>query len=88
MPVTQNGNKLSGQADMGGVWEWTSTVLDKHKGFEPMEAYPGYTGCDFPVSFRFGPANLRKADFFDGKHNILLGGSWATHPRLAGRKSL
>lgn len=28
------------------------------------------------------------ADFFDGKHNIVLGGSWATHPRIAGRKSL
>ncbi|KAL2189443.1 hypothetical protein L209DRAFT_761860 [Thermothelomyces heterothallicus CBS 203.75] len=27
------------------------------------------------------------ADFFDEKHNIVLGGSWATHPRLAGRKS-
>ncbi|CAO1601549.1 hypothetical protein XANCAGTX0491_005204 [Xanthoria calcicola] len=27
------------------------------------------------------------ADFFDGKHNIVLGGSWATHPRIAGRKS-
>ena len=28
------------------------------------------------------------ADFFDGKHNIVLGGSWATHPRIAGRKTL
>lgn len=28
------------------------------------------------------------ADFFDGKHNVVLGGSWATHPRIAGRKSL
>ena len=28
------------------------------------------------------------ADFFDEKHNIVLGGSWATHPRIAGRKSL
>ncbi|PHH72797.1 hypothetical protein CDD83_4877 [Cordyceps sp. RAO-2017] len=27
------------------------------------------------------------ADFFDGKHNIVLGGSWATHPRIAGRAS-
>ncbi|KAI5795654.1 C-type lectin protein [Geopyxis carbonaria] len=27
------------------------------------------------------------ADFFDGKHNIVLGGSWATHPRVAGRRS-
>lgn len=27
------------------------------------------------------------SDFFDGKHNIILGGSWATHPRIAGRKT-
>jgi formylglycine-generating enzyme required for sulfatase activity len=55
---------------MGGVWEWTSSTLQKHEGFEPMELYPLYT-----------------ADFFDGKHNIVLGGSWATHPRIAGRRS-
>jgi len=69
-PVVQNGDKLSGQGELGGVWEWTSSVLKKHEGFEPMSLYPGYT-----------------ADFFDGKHNIVLGGSWATHPRIAGRKS-
>ena len=56
---------------MGGVWEWTSSVLRKWDGFTPMSLYPGYT-----------------ADFFDEKHNIVLGGSWATHPRIAGRKSL
>ena len=43
-PVSQNGNKLSGQGDMGGVWEWTSSVLEKHHGFEPMALYPAYTG--------------------------------------------
>jgi len=69
LPVTGY-TTLGGQADIGGVWEWTSSVLEKHEGFEPMKLYPGYT-----------------ADFFDGKHNIVLGGSWATHPRLAGRKS-
>jgi len=42
--VTGNGNKLAGQADMGGVWEWTSTTLAKHNGFEPMKLYPAYTG--------------------------------------------
>ncbi|KAG9235815.1 C-type lectin protein [Amylocarpus encephaloides] len=68
--VTAQGNKLSGQAGMGGVWEWTSSPLRKHEGFEPMSLYPAYT-----------------ADFFDEKHNIVLGGSWATHPRIAGRKS-
>ncbi|KUI54902.1 hypothetical protein VP1G_02197 [Cytospora mali] len=69
-PVTANGNRLCGQSEMGGVWEWTSSPLTKWEGFEPMALYPLYT-----------------ADFFDGKHNIVLGGSWATHPRIAGRKS-
>lgn len=68
--VVEKGEQLCGQSDLGGVWEWTSTVLEKHEGFEPMELYPAYT-----------------ADFFDGKHNITLGGSWATHPRVAGRKT-
>ncbi|RAL65599.1 hypothetical protein DID88_005271 [Monilinia fructigena] len=68
--VTAGGNRLAGQADMGGVWEWTSSPLSPHEGFEPMALYPAYT-----------------ADFFDGKHNIILGGSWATHPRIAGRKT-
>lgn len=27
------------------------------------------------------------ADFFDEKHNICLGGSWATVPRIVGRRS-
>ncbi|KAK4211277.1 4-dimethylallyltryptophan N-methyltransferase [Rhypophila decipiens] len=68
--VTGKGNSLAGQSEMGGVWEWTSSVLRPWDGFEPMSLYPGYT-----------------ADFFDDKHNIVLGGSWATHPRIAGRKS-
>ncbi|KAH9908705.1 C-type lectin protein [Xylariomycetidae sp. FL2044] len=68
--VTSHGNRLAGQAEMGGVWEWTSSPLRKHEGFEPMALYPAYT-----------------TDFFDEKHNIVLGGSWATHPRIAGRKS-
>lgn len=69
-PVTQNGSRLSGRGDIGGVWEWTSSPLERWAGFEPMKLYPAYTD-----------------DFFDGKHNIVLGGSWATHPRIAGRKS-
>ena len=42
--VTANGNKLGGQSDMGGLWEWTSSELAKHEGFEPMPLYPAYTG--------------------------------------------
>ncbi|KAI5459770.1 C-type lectin protein [Mariannaea sp. PMI_226] len=70
MPVTHRGNKLAGQSELGGVWEWTSSPLSRYPEFQPMSLYPLYT-----------------TDFFDGKHNIVLGGSWATHPRIAGRKS-
>ncbi|KAM0279843.1 hypothetical protein ACHAQH_004394 [Verticillium albo-atrum] len=70
-PVTAGGGRLAGQAEFGGLWEWTSSPLRKHDGFEPMELYPAYT-----------------TDFFDDKHNIVVGGSWATHPRIAGRTSL
>ncbi|KAB8342811.1 hypothetical protein FH972_022409 [Carpinus fangiana] len=61
---------LRGQADMGGLWEHTSTPLRRHAGFAPMPLYPAYS-----------------ADFFDDKHNIVCGGSWATVPRIAGRRS-
>lgn len=44
MPVTQNGNRLSGLGDMGGAWEWTSSLVESYEGFKPMDIYPGYTG--------------------------------------------
>ena len=44
MPVSGRGAKLSGQGEMGGVWEWTSSVLEKQEDHEPMELYPGYSG--------------------------------------------
>ena len=31
--------------------------------------------------------NLIVGDFFDTKHKVVLGGSWATHPRIAGRRT-
>ena len=42
--VTQNGDKLSGQGNLGGAWEWTSSVLEEYDGFKPMDLYPAYTG--------------------------------------------
>jgi len=57
-------------ADNGGVFEWTSTILEEHEGYSSSILYPGYS-----------------SDFFDGAHSIVLGGSWATIPRIAGRES-
>lgn len=90
IPVTPNGDRLAGQADMGGLWEWTSTPLMPQEGFKPMDIYPGYT-CELHISKHakeYAANYLAKADFFDGKHNVVLGGSWATFPRIAGRSTL
>jgi ergothioneine biosynthesis protein EgtB len=51
---------------IGDGWEWTDTVFAPLPGFD---AYiPGYPGYS--------------ADFFDGKHYVLKGGSWATATSL------
>lgn len=71
VPVTPFGGKLCGRSELGGLWEWTSSALQRHEGFDAGKLYPAYTD-----------------DFFDGKHNIVLGSSWATHPRIGGRRSL
>lgn len=86
-PIIQNGDKLAGQGDMGGVWEWTSSPLAAHEGYKPMEIYPGYS-CKSTCVWEQDLSNRRIADFLDGKHNVVLGGSWATHPRIAGRTTL
>ena len=43
---TTGGEGEEGRGHNGGVWEWTSTVLDRCEGFEPSTLYPGYT-ADF-----------------------------------------
>lgn len=42
--VTQNGSRISGLGDMGGAWEWTSSVFAPQPNFKPMDIYPGYSG--------------------------------------------
>lgn len=42
--VAKRGDKLGGQGDFGGLWEWTSTAMRKPDGFEPMPLYPAFSG--------------------------------------------
>ena len=54
---------------VGNGWEWTETPFAPFPGFE---AYiPGYPGYS--------------ADFFDAKHHVIKGASWATDRRLVRR---
>ena len=45
----------------------------------PFAATPGYVQSEIYPGY--------SSDFFDGKHNVVLGGSWATIGRIAGRRS-
>ncbi|PCH40324.1 DUF323 domain-containing protein [Wolfiporia cocos MD-104 SS10] len=71
VPATMGGERGGGKGHNGGVWEWTSTVLEQHAGFSASKLYPGYS-----------------VDFFDGHHQVVIGGSYATTPRLAERRTL
>ena len=39
--ATATGGKDGGRGSNGGIWEWTSTVLDTHEGFEGTTIFPG-----------------------------------------------
>ncbi|KXN87358.1 hypothetical protein AN958_08910 [Leucoagaricus sp. SymC.cos] len=65
------GCENSGKGSNGGIWEWTSTLLDGHDGLAPTDLFTGYS-----------------TDFFDTKHQVVLGASYATIPRLAGRRTV
>ncbi|KAF9528475.1 DUF323 domain-containing protein [Crepidotus variabilis] len=71
VPGSMGLEKYGGKGSNGGVWEWTSTLLDTHEGFVPTNLFTGYS-----------------EDFFDFKHHISLGASYATLPRLAGRRTV
>jgi ergothioneine biosynthesis protein EgtB len=54
---------------LGNLWQWTRSSF---AGFPGFEAYmPGYRGYS--------------ADFFDDRHFVMLGASWATSPRFIRR---
>ena len=36
-----------GRGSNGGVWEWSSTLLDTHDGFEGTTIFPGYSSDFF-----------------------------------------
>jgi ergothioneine biosynthesis protein EgtB len=54
---------------VGNGWEWTESTFAPFPGFEAN--IPGYPGYS--------------ADFFDGKHYVLKGASWATDTQLIRR---
>jgi len=54
---------------VGNGWEWTSTPFLPREGFEAI--HPTYRGYS--------------TDFFDGEHQVVFGGSWATDGALLRR---
>ncbi len=54
---------------VGNGWEWTATPFLPREGFDAI--HPTYPGYS--------------TDFFDGEHQVVFGGSWATDDRLLRR---
>ena len=95
VPATTGGPRDGGKGHNGGVWEWTSTMFEKHQGFAQSKLYPGYVQSsvhDLPVFIRWliGLRGNRRysTDFFDTHHQVVIGGSYATIPRLAERRTV
>ncbi|KAF8073937.1 DUF323 domain-containing protein [Lyophyllum atratum] len=79
VPATTGGERSAGKGSNGGVWEWTSTSFDNYDGFVPSGLYPGISSRIFLARYSM--------DFFDGTHQVVLGGSYATIPRITERKT-
>jgi L-histidine Nalpha-methyltransferase / hercynylcysteine S-oxide synthase len=88
--ATTGGTKNEGRGHNGGVWEWTSTVWDKHDGFEVSSLYPGFSADFFDTHHN---VVVREECYCFHLHVLIkwpskLGGSHATTPRLAERRTL
>ena len=77
----------------GGLWMWTSSVLEPWEGYKESVLYPGYSvrpslarAASSALALRLTQSlvfALPQSDFFDGKHLIVLGSSYASPRRLA-----
>ncbi|KAI1314339.1 hypothetical protein EDD11_002280 [Mortierella claussenii] len=74
-PINQSNkdNDMQGFSGPGGLWDWTSTPFAPLVERGAFETSKLYPGYS--------------SDFFDEKHMVVLGASWATHPRIAERRS-
>ncbi|TLD07946.1 hypothetical protein PspLS_12171 [Pyricularia sp. CBS 133598] len=43
LPITHRGGELCGLGDLGGAWEWTSSLFAPQPNFKPMGIYHGYS---------------------------------------------
>ncbi|KAJ3150315.1 hypothetical protein HK101_001965 [Irineochytrium annulatum] len=78
-----------GEVERWGVRGWTPRACEEVEGVGSAGAWE-WTGSVWERHEGFEASALYpgySADFFDGKHNVVLGGSWATPPRIATRKT-
>ncbi|KAG0005925.1 hypothetical protein BGZ65_009870 [Modicella reniformis] len=71
--TTTTAATISDLSGPGGLWDWTCTPFTPLVDKKEFETSRLYPGYS--------------SDFFDEKHMVVLGASWATHPRIAERRS-
>jgi len=72
-----------------GFFRWHPTDVPHDDGaIQTLGSSWEWTSTDFDTYPGFAKSELYpgySSDFFDGKHAVILGGSWATHPRMSRR---
>lgn len=77
-----------GRGSNGGVWEWTSTPFNTHDGLSPTEHFPGYSVDFFDGKHHVVVSLGRPSSCCRLTQWVMqLGASYATIPRLAGRRT-
>ncbi|KAI8987005.1 hypothetical protein BDB01DRAFT_719898 [Pilobolus umbonatus] len=72
-----------------GFHNWTPTDVNNKEVYVMGDNWE-WTDTIFDAHTGFEKSDIYpgySSDFFDGKHRVVLGGSWATHPRIAERRS-
>lgn len=72
-----------------GFENWSPTNVSNERVHSLGDVWE-WTSTVWDTHEGFEPSQIYpgySADFFDGKHHVVLGGSWATHPRIAERRS-
>jgi L-histidine Nalpha-methyltransferase / hercynylcysteine S-oxide synthase len=91
MNSATTGGEGGGRGHNGGVWEWTSTVWDKHDRFEGSTLYPGFSSDFFDTHHNTvvrGESSSYSFPCMCSRRDSKIGGSYLTTPRLAERRTL
>lgn len=88
LTLSPHPSTLEKRGHNGGIWEWTSTLMHAHEGYLSSTLYPGYSSDFHDEKHHIVVRNTSLlATIVVAEFYLQLGGSFATIPRIAMRRS-